>query len=95
MGQSTLVGYTAEETLAGYLMGCNSGVLWWGSLLGCTDCEVIQGMQAYLRLHWLVGGKVHSVVWNVHRLVLLHWLIGVQRPVGGHLQRGSQSRAAA
>ena len=60
---------------------------WVGTLLGCSDGEVTRGMQAYFRLHWQVGGKVHTVVWNVHSLVLLHWLIGVQRPGGGHLQR--------
>ena len=56
----------------------------------CWDVVMVRytrGWKAYLRLHWLVGGKVHTVVWNVHSLVLLHWLIGVQRPGGDHLQR--------
>ena len=68
-------------------MGYTGGVHCWVLLVGCTDDELNQRMQAYLRLHGLVGGKVHTVVWNVHSLVLLHWLIGVQRPGRDHLPR--------
>ena len=48
-----------------------------------------KGAKPYLWLHWLVAGKVQTEVWNGNRLVLLCWLVGVDRPSRHHLHKGS------